>query len=169
MKEIAMLNYEFKNRIMKGFCGYIFLLFMLCGCGNTGKTEDYWIGAEQVLEKMVPPQFSDKVWDIRDFGAVEGEWITKAIAEAIDACHQAGGGRVVIPAGEYYTGPIVLKSNVNLHFSENAVLKFSTNPKDYIPFVLSRWEGIDCYNYSPLIYAYGEENIAVTGKGVLDG
>ncbi|KAA6351629.1 Polygalacturonase [termite gut metagenome] len=164
-----MLSYKLKTLIMKGLCGYILLLFVFCGCGNTGKTEDYWKGVEQVLEKIVPPQFPDKIWDICDFGAVEGKWVTKAIAEAIDACHQAGGGRVIIPAGKYYTGPIVLKSNVNLHLSENAVLKFSTNVKDYTPFVLSRWEGIDCYNYSPLIYAYDEENIAVTGKGVLDG
>ncbi len=60
-------------------------------------------------------------------------------------------------------------SNVNLHLAEGAVLKFSTAPKDYTPFVLSRWEGIDCYNYKPLIYAYKQSNIAITGNGILDG
>ena len=62
-----------------------------------------------------------------------------------------------------------MKSNVDLHIAEGAVLKFSTDPKDYLPLVRTRWEGDDCYNYSPLIYANGQTNIAVTGKGLLDG
>ncbi|MEJ2615637.1 MAG: glycoside hydrolase family 28 protein, partial [Ignavibacteriaceae bacterium] len=66
-------------------------------------------------------------------------------------------------------GAIHLKSNVNLHISKGAVVKFSTNPKDFLPVVLARWEGMDLMNYSPLIYAYKQKNIAVTGEGVLDG
>ncbi|TAM94484.1 MAG: glycoside hydrolase family 28 protein, partial [Chitinophagaceae bacterium] len=86
------------------------------------------------------------------------------------ACHQAGGGIVIIPKGAYFVkGPIHLQSNVNLHLDAGAVIKFSTDPDDYLPLVLTRYEGIELMNYSPLIYAYGQENIAVTGKGVLDG
>ena len=85
------------------------------------------------------------------------------------ACHNAGGGKVVVPQGTFYTGPITLLSHVNLHIEKGATLKFSTNPTDYFPAVLSRWEGIDCYNAHPLIYAYQAENIALTGEGTLDG
>jgi len=74
----------------------------------------------------------------------------------------------VVPAGEFLTGAILLKSNVNLHLAEGATLKFSTDPAKY-PLVFTRWEGIECMNYSPLIYALEQENIAVTGKGTPDG
>jgi unsaturated rhamnogalacturonyl hydrolase len=76
----------------------------------------------------------------------------------------------VIPAGEFLSGPIHLKSNVDLHLAAtNSVLKFSTDPRLYMPAVRTRFEGMECWNYSPLIYAYGQENIAVTGAGTLDG
>src|SRR5207253_10127781 len=81
----------------------------------------------------------------------------------------AGGGRVVVPAGVFLTGAIHLKSNVNLYISEGATLKFSTDPEKYLPVVFTRFEGTECMNYSPLIYAFEQQNIAVTGKGVLDG
>jgi polygalacturonase len=81
----------------------------------------------------------------------------------------AGGGRVVVPSGTFLTGAIHLKSNVNLFVAEAAALRFSTNPQHYLPVVLTSWEGNDCYNYSPLIYAYKQTNIAVTGPGTLDG
>jgi polygalacturonase len=106
---------------------------------------------------------------ITDFGAVAGGKIdnTQAIAKAIAACHTAGGGRVVIPAGVWLTGAVHLKSNVNLHLSENAVLSFTDNPADYLPAVMTSWEGMECYNYSPLVYAFDCENIAITGRGML--
>lgn len=149
--------------------GYVLgvLLFQACGAG-TG-TDAYWQQAQRVVDSIVVPAFADQKYDIRDFGAQENRMATEAINQAIEACHASGGGMVVVPAGEYLTGPIVLLSNVNLHVAEGATLKFSTNHKDYTPFVLTRWEGLDCYNFKPLIYAYGQENIAVTGKGVLDG
>jgi polygalacturonase len=143
------------------------MVVALQACGDSSK--DNWKGAETVLKNIVEPKFPDKKFDIRDFGATEGGVVTEAIAKAINKCNNDGGGIVVVPAGEWYTGAITLKSNVNLHISEGAVLKFSVNPKDYTPFVLTRWEGIDCINFQPLIYAYEQENIAVTGKGVLDG
>lgn len=92
---------------------------------------------------------------------------TQAIARAIKACNRAGGGRVVVPAGEWITGPIHFKSNVNLHLSEGAVLRFTDNPDDYLPAVMTSWEGMECYNYSPLLYAFDCENVAITGTGTL--
>lgn len=148
---------------------YLIVVCLLQACGNTPGSEEYWKQAEQVVNSIKEPVFPDRKFDIRDFGAAEGGVATEAIGKAIEACHQAGGGMVVVPEGEYYTGPVILKSNVNLHISEGAVLKFSVDPEDYTPFVLTRWEGLDCYNYQPLIYAYDQENIAVTGKGTLDG
>lgn len=92
-----------------------------------------------------------------------------AVQEAVDECAAQGGGRVIVPAGTYKTGSIHLKSNVELHLEDGAVLSFSDNPNDYLPVVFTRWEGMECYNYSPLIYANGCENIAVTGRGTLIG
>lgn len=114
------------------------------------------------------PDFSEsKVFLITDFGAEKGHQKKNldAIHKAIDAANRAGGGKVVVPAGEWLTGPIHFKSNVNLHLQEGAVLLFSGNPDDYLPAVHTTWEGMECYNYSPLIYAYECQNIAITGKG----
>jgi polygalacturonase len=76
---------------------------------------------------------------------------------------------VLVPAGEFLTGAIQLKSNVNLHVSKGATLKFSMDPKAYMPLVHTRWEGMELMHISPLIYAYEQTNIAITGEGTLDG
>lgn len=130
-----------------------------------------WEQVPEILKKIVAPEFPDKEFNIMKYGAVaDGKTLcTKAFQKAIDACNTKGGGIIVVPKGEYLTGAIHLKSNVNLHISKGAVVRFSTNPKDYLPVVLARWEGMDVMNYSPLIYAYEQQNIAVTGDGVLDG
>lgn len=106
---------------------------------------------------------------ITAYGAKEGGEFnnSQAIAKAIDACNKAGGGRVVVPAGVWLTSAIHFKNNVNLYLEENAVLSFTDNPSDYLPAVMTSWEGMECYNYSPLLYAFECENIAVTGKGTL--
>lgn len=113
--------------------------------------------------------FPDKDFPITDYGAVSGgeKMNTEAFAKAIDACNRAGGGRVVVPEGEWLTGPIHFKSNVNLHLQKGAVVQFTDNPADYLPAVMTSWEGLECYNYSPLVYAFGCENIAITGEGTL--
>jgi polygalacturonase len=130
-----------------------------------------WEQVPEILKRIVAPKFPDKEFDIMKYGAVaDGKTLcTKAFEKAIASCNKAGGGVVSVPEGEFLTGAIHLKSNVNLHISKSAVLKFSTNPKDYLPVVRARWEGSDLMNYSPLIYAYEQENIAVTGDGILDG
>lgn len=130
-----------------------------------------WDHVPEILEKIVAPTFNNEDYDITNYGAIEGEEIlcTEAISKAIAACNKNGGGRVVVPRGTFLTGAIHLKDNVNLHISEGAVLKFSTNPQDYLPVVKAKWEGTELMNYSPLIYAYEKKNIALTGKGLLDG
>ncbi|MBQ8320823.1 MAG: glycoside hydrolase family 28 protein [Clostridia bacterium] len=115
------------------------------------------------------PVFRAESVDIRDFGAEEGAFATSAINAAIDFLSERGGGRVVVPRGRWLSGAIHLKSNINLHFEEGSFVQFSANPEDYLPAVFTMYEGIRCINYSPLIYGRGLENIAVTGKGILDG
>ena len=130
-----------------------------------------WSQVPEILQRIVPPVFPAKDFVITDFGAVADGTAdcTAAIARAIETCAGQGGGRVVIPAGEFLTGAIHLKSNVELHLEKGATLKFGTDPKAYLPVVLTRFEGIECYNYSALISAFGEQNVAVTGEGTLDG
>lgn len=117
------------------------------------------------------PVFPKRTVDIRDHGGI-GDSLhdcTDAIAKAIAVCAQAGGGRVLIPAGTWKTGPIHLKSNIDLHMARGATVQFSDDPMDYLPPVFVRWGGLECFNYSPLIYAHNCQNIGVTGAGVLLG
>lgn len=124
----------------------------------------------QILSRIKPPVFPKRDFRITKFGARPGiaNDSTEPIAKAIDACNKAGGGRVVIPQGEFLTGAMHLKSNVNLYLSKGAILKFSSDASKY-PIVHTRWEGMECMNVSPFIYAFEQTNIAITGEGTLDG
>ncbi len=149
-------------------------LFAIClfSCKSNMQTTDLesgWAEMEELLKNIQSPVFPDNQFCITDFGAVGGEHCGDAFNNAIAACHEAGGGRVVVPADTFITGAIHLLSNVNLHLEDGAVILFSTDPDDYLPVVLTRSEGLGLYNYSPLIYAYKQDNIAITGKGILDG
>ncbi|MEZ4884023.1 MAG: glycoside hydrolase family 28 protein [Chitinophagales bacterium] len=155
---------------------YIFIItVLLFSCKNEVQEtpkENPWGKMDEVLSQIKAPTFRNKNYSVTDFGVtkdIEQNWLD-AFNKAIEVCHSEGGGRVVVPAGEYIlNGPIHLKSNVNLHISKDALVKFSTNASHYLPVVFTRWEGVECMNYSPLIYAYEQTNIAVTGQGVLDG
>jgi polygalacturonase len=130
-----------------------------------------WDLVPQILARIVPPTFPNREFDITRYGA-RGDGTfdnSAAIRQAIAACNVAGGGRVVIPAGRFLTGPIHLESNVDLHVSRGATLAFTRDTKAYLPAVFTRFEGTELVNYSPLIYAFEKENIAVTGEGTLDG
>lgn len=133
--------------------------------------DDPWEAMKAIESRIVPPTFPARDCPITDHGAVAGgqKDATDAIRKAIASCSSQGGGRVVVPPGVFLTGAIHLESNINLHVSEGATLRFSTNPAAYLPVVLTRWEGIECMNYSPLIYALDRENVAITGTGTLDG
>jgi polygalacturonase len=130
-----------------------------------------WDALPALLKRISPPNFPDKDFLVTKFGAVGNgkKDCSGAFRKAIEKCNAEGGGKVVVPRGVYLTGPIHLKSNVNLYVSKGATIRFSTDPKKYLPVVYTRWEGVECMNYSPLIYAFEQENIAVTGEGVLDG
>jgi polygalacturonase len=133
-------------------------------------SRDPWVRASTIIESIQQTRFPDRDFDIAKFGARSGgtQKNTQAFAKAIDAAHEAGGGRVVVPDGTWLTGAIHLRSNVNLYVERGATILFSTDPADY-PIVFTRWEGIELMNYSPLVYAKGQQNIAVTGAGTLDG
>jgi polygalacturonase len=129
-----------------------------------------WDRLPDILARIKPPVFPAHDFDISRFGAVGNNKTdcTQAISQAIAACQSAGGGRVVVPRGEFLTGAIHLKSNVDLHISAGATLRFLRDPLKY-PLVFTRWEGIELMNYSPFIYAFEQENIAITGDGTIDG
>ena len=126
---------------------------------------------KQIEKSIQLPQLSDKEYSVVKFGAKPGATAVqnqKAIQKAIDKCSKKGGGRVVVPAGEFRTGAITLKSYVNLVLSEGAVLKFVFQPELY-PIVETSWEGLECYNLSPCVYACKAVDVAITGKGTIDG
>ena len=161
---------------------------LFTGCGKKDKkTEglEGWELADAIVEDVAEnvPKFDDYEVNIVDFGAevletkitdkteeaALAQKNTEAINKAIaDVTAHKGGGKVIIPAGYTYTGAIHLDNNVNLHLEDDAKVMFTTDYSQY-PNVLTRWEGTVCYNYSPMIYAYQKENVAVTGNGVLDG
>lgn len=129
-----------------------------------------WDKMDQIISSISEPQFPNKTFNVLDYGAVgDGKSDnTEAFKKAIAKCSEAGGGMVLVPKGTYATGPIHLKSNVNFHLEAGSELRFSTDPTAY-PIVHTSFEGIELMNYSPLIYAYQQKNIAVTGKGILNG
>ena len=150
---------------------FLSIVFVLNGKQTNAQENDPWDKLDEILKNIVPPTFPNRDFDITNYGAVnDGKtYNTDAFQQAILACNKAGGGRVVVPEGNYFTGPIHLKSNVNLHLKKGATILFSTEPKDYLPLVHTKWEGVELMNYSPLVYAFEQENIAITGEGILDG
>ena len=148
-------------------------ILLTVGCTLPGYAQDQpWARYADVEAGIEQPSFPERNFLITDFGARPDDSLAlchEAIDRAILACSLAGGGHVVVPQGTFYTGPITLKSNVDLHLEKGACLKFSTDKALYTPTVLTRWEGVDCYNLRPLIYARGETNLAITGQGTIDG
>ena len=135
--------------------------------------QDWDEGMYQQIEQSIRvPQFAEKAFPITKFGAkttnpaVQNQ---KAIQKAIDTCSKKGGGKVIIPAGEkFLTGAITLKDGVNLVVEEGATLEFVFQPELY-PIVETSWEGLECFNLSPCIYAFKAKDIAISGKGTIDG
>lgn len=151
----------------------IFLLLILFVLKANAQTDQAsaWKTASGITARVTMPVFPSRTFSITAFGAIgDGRSdCTEAFRRAIDSCNTAGGGTVLVPQGTFMTGAIRLRSNVNLSVSKHAVVRFWTDPKKYLPLVFTRWEGVELMNYSPLIYAFEDSNIAVSGEGVLDG
>ena len=151
-----------------------FQLMTLCLLLPFTAAAQSWNEAEykQIEQSIRVPQFADKVYVITKYGAKVTNTAAqnqKAIQKTIDLCSKKGGGRVVIPAGQkFLTGAITLKDGVNLHVEEGAVLEFAFQPELY-PIVETSWEGLECFNLSPCVYAFKAKDIAITGKGTIDG
>ncbi len=173
MVERQMLNPDLKKRFLlkagMGTAALQPLLSFELNAAATKVADPIWAAADQILLNLRHTSFPDRDFVITAFGAKKNQRCDEAIAAAIEACHQAGGGRVVVPEGLWSTGPVHLKSNVNLHLQKNAVLSFVTDPQAYLPLVFTRWEGVELMGFSPLIYAYQQQNIAITGDGILEG
>jgi unsaturated rhamnogalacturonyl hydrolase len=144
---------------------FLFLTIPLCA------DEVGWESLPSILGRISPPSFLQKNYFITNYGADTNGMkdSSDAISRAISQCASSGGGHVIVPQGEFLTGPIHLESNIDLHLEKGAILKFSTDPKRYLPLVPTRFEGMDCMNYSPLVYAKDKTNIALSGEGTLDG
>ncbi|WP_162880797.1 glycosyl hydrolase family 28 protein [Paraliobacillus sediminis] len=116
------------------------------------------------------PDIPSKQFDITEFGAI-GNGIhnnTEAFKKTIEACTKAGGGKVVVPAGIWLTGPIRLQSKINLHVKSGALVRFTGNFNDY-PLIISSFEGKETVRCQSPIDGEGLEDIAITGKGIFDG
>lgn len=175
MSPFASNRRQFIKSAALGVGAAVVLPSFVVGCTTGVRTAQTqaggWDLVPEILARINPPTFPDRDFAITDYGAV-GDASTdasEAIREAIKACADAGGGRVVVSEGTYLTGPVHLRSNVNLHVVEGATLLFLRDPERYLPAVFTRYEGVELMNYSPFIYAFEEENVAITGAGVLDG
>lgn len=154
------------------FLGIATLFFISCGIKKQKEITNNspWKSMQLVIKSVKVPTFNTTKYLVTDYGAkADGIFDnTKAFKEAIQTCSKNGGGIVIVPSGKYYTGPIHLENDVNFHLEEGAEILFSTKPSDY-PIVHTSFEGTELMNYSPLVYAYKKHNVAVTGKGTLNG
>ncbi|MCK7598956.1 glycoside hydrolase family 28 protein [Microbulbifer sp. CAU 1566] len=161
-------------RFLRGLC--------LCACmfgsvaaatltwAKDPQADSDWLLADEIVAAIQLPNIPQREFPISNFGAEPGADVRPAILSAIDAAVATGGGRVLIPEGVWLShGPVVLQSRIELHLAEGAVLRFSPDPADYLPVVKTRWEGTELYSYSPLVYANNVEDVAITGKGTIDG
>lgn len=174
MKQLNQIFYKMKSHFYSKLLLCISLLGVFLSCKEKAapvEKNSPWDQMEEIISQLKEPAFADRDFNVLDFGAVaDGTFDnTEAFRNAVNTCNENGGGRVVVPAGQYFSGPIHLKSNVNFHLEKDSEIIFSTNPLDYYPLVKTSFEGIELMNYSPLVYAYQQKNIAITGEGTLNG
>ena len=160
---------------------YIWLIGLLCVCcaraefnvENARQQEaEGWAGVPEILARIQPPVFPDTVVELTRFGGTgDGKTDKRPVFEqAIQTLAEKGGGTLTVSPGIYWVdGPIVMQSNIHIELQEDAVIRFSSNAASYLPAVKQRWEGAVCYNYSPLIRGHNLTNLALTGKGIIDG
>lgn len=143
------------------------LLLPVCAFAAGWDDNEY----KRIEQSIQLPKIAERQFLITSFGAkttATAAQNQKAINKVISLVSKKGGGKVIIPKGTWNTGAIELKSHVNLVLEEGATLHFAFEPKLY-PLVRTSWEGLACWNYSPCIYAYKAIDIAITGKGTIDG
>ncbi|WP_276381308.1 glycoside hydrolase family 28 protein [Flavobacterium sp. H4147] len=150
-----------------------FLFLWMISCTAFAQNSEFPVSkVDSIVKRIQLPVFPSYQINISKLGA-KGDSVSnnKAIFDkAMALCKKNNGGTIIVPKGIYkINGPIHFVSNVNLKLEKGARIKFSDNPKDYLPMVLTSWEGTMLYNYSPLIYAYDCTNIAITGEGTIDG
>lgn len=148
-------------------------LTLLSACAHGARTGHFAVPkhADAIARQIGRPRIPARDFLVSDHGGA-GDGRTDnsmPIARAIAACAAAGGGRIVLPTGLCLTGPIRLRSRMSLHIPEGTHLRFIPEPDRYLPPVVSRWEGVELMGYHPLIYAFEETDIAVTGRGMIDG
>lgn len=149
--------------------------FLIAGCNQTQKaglpvSMQKIEGIEFEMAQINEPVIPDYSVNITEFGAIRGGQVTntQAFADAIEAVSKKGGGKVIIPAGVWLTGPIILKSNLELHAESGALIRFSTD-KDLYPVIETNFEGLNTWRCLSPIYGKNVENIAFTGSGIWDG
>jgi len=156
-------------------CIAVALMIAASGCNSDrrqGDRSDPWTHAERIASQIVLPDIPDQIFLLSDFGGKgDGDTDNKgAFDQILSAVAESGGGRIVVEPGIYLIkGPIHLNSHTNLHLEEGARLVFGNNPDDYLPVVLTSWEGTRAYNYSPFIYAKDATDVSITGRGEIDG
>ncbi len=140
---------------------------------NANKLEkEGWAKVPDIIKSVKCPSFPENTVLLTDFGGKGDKHSDNRLAfsKALQALSKKGGGKLIVPPGEYFVdGPIILKDNINIEIQKNARVFFSTNTESYLPLVKQRWGGVVLYNYTPLIYGYQLKNIALTGKGTIDG
>ncbi|MFD2163161.1 glycoside hydrolase family 28 protein [Paradesertivirga mongoliensis] len=155
---------------------YLYLLFICVYGVSCDRSPEKQLSRtekrDQILKNIVPPKISENTMLLTKFGAV-GDSLTDAkpaFDKAIEACREQKGGKIIVPPGTYIVnGPIHLTNNLCIELQKGAKLVFGSNPEDYLPAVLTSWEGTFLYNYSPFIYGYQLEDVAIIGEGVIDG
>lgn len=165
----------FKNKLIKQL-GFILLIsFIVASCtGNIAKSKyNYEYLYENIpfdMPVLTPPSFPNYDVCITEFGGKgDGTFMnTESFAKAIEHLSKKGGGRLIVPAGVWFTGPIVLESNINLHLKDKAVILFSPD-KDLYPLVETSFEGLDTRRCQSPIWGKNLKNIAITGDGAIDG
>lgn len=172
MKNTIMMIKKIRYRLE-----HVLLLLVVLGClsscNDVSKPADYSYLYQDLpfdMPVLSPPTFPDNDVLITDFGGVgDGTTLnTDAFAQAMEALSEKGGGRLRVPAGVWFTGPIVFKSNIDLHLEEKAILLFSPD-KDLYPLVETSFEGLDTRRCQSPISGRNLENVAITGSGAIDG
>ena len=155
---------------------YLFLLFISVYCISCNLSTEKELSRtekrDNILKNIIPPEISENTMLLTEFGAI-GDSLTDckpAFDKAIQTCKEQKGGKIIVPAGTYLiNGPIHLTNNLCIELQKGSKLIFGTNPSDYLPAVLTSWEGTFLYNYSPFIYGYQLQNVAIIGEGIIDG